>query len=507
MPTSALALQCQGDDDGPSSTLSPRIGGEVQEIYALMEADQYQQALVQFDQLLAQRGSSMSQYEIATVRELRANVMINLDRLSDAKRDLQTALNTGALPASRNNQIRYFIAQLEFQDDNFQAAISGLNSWIQNAQRCNEPVDYNAWYLLAAAYYQTDNYQAALSPAQNALQASKRPDPTTGQVPEPKKSAYDLLNIIYSELGRNDDRAALLEEIIGFWPGDKPYWTQLSGLYQTTGKDREAFSVLEVAYRAGLLDKESELLNVVRYLSFLDNPYRAAVMLDREMNAGNIERTQDNLVLLSQLWSQSREHKRAIPILREAAGRASDGTLFYRLGQVLLADEQYAAAETALRQAVNKGGMDRGDTGDAWALLGTAQFNQAGPEDTAIWRRSRASFVNAQRYESSRRQAAQWIGYIDAVIRTYENGVALERAQTLERCQEDQRRFEQQEQIRSIQGRDPTAEERAAQAEFEQRCNGPLNLDGSADQPAEDEDGEAADEPADETTETEGEGE
>lgn len=496
-PTTAFAQQCAAADEGPAKTLDPRVGQELQKLYELLQNEQQQQAIAGLTQLLNSRGDSMKAYDKSTVYELRGSANAQVENFAGAKRDFQAALNAGGLPANRNNQLRYFLAQLEFQDGNYQQAITGLNNWIQTARACNERVDSNAYYLLAAAYTQISppRWQQAEDPGERALAASKQPDPTTGQRPAPKKSFYDLMNLIYSELNNNTKRGNLLEEMVNIWPGEKSYWTQLSGLYSQTGRDQDAFSVIEVAYRAGLLTTEAELKTVIQYYSYFDNPYRGAEMLSREMDAGNIKRNQDNLVLLSQLWSQAREHKRAIPILREAAGNSSRGELSYRLGQVLLADEQYAASQRALEQALNKGGMDAKDTGDAWLLLGTARFSQAGPEDTAIWSNARQAFVNAQRYQGARAQSSQWISYIDAVVDTYRRGKELERIQVLERCQDDQDRLESQERIRDLQNRQITEEERAFEESFLERCAGPLGLGGASD---DDEEEGAADEGASE---------
>lgn len=461
--TPVLAQACPGEEERePSKTLNTRVATVLQEVFEQMQAEQYQQALGGLNQLINDRGSSFDPFDRATVYELRGSVYANLENFGAALRDFQTALDTGALPQARNNQLRYFIAQLNFQEENYQAAIAGLRDWIQFAQNCGQPVDPSAFYLLAAAYTQVSPPQwgAAESPAESALEGT----------PEPKKNYYDLANLVYSELNRTQKRTALLERMINIWPEEKSYWTQLSGLYSTSGQDRDAFSVIEVAYRAGLLDQESELLTLIQYYSFFENPYRGAEMLEREMSAGNIERDQDNLVLLSQLWSQAREHKRSIPILREAAGRASNGELYYRLGQVLLADEQYQAAEQALANAVNRGGMDRRDTGDAWMLLGTARFNQAGPEDTQIWQNARAAFVNAQRYETARRQATEWISYIDAVIKTYRDGKAIEAQQKRQRCEADLKRIEQQKRIRDLQNQQPTEEDLAFERQVRAEC-------------------------------------
>ncbi len=478
VPTTVLAQECPGEEGGPSATLSPRVGQELQKLYELLQNDQQQAAITGMQQLLASRGDSMSAYELSTVNEILGSAYAQVENFDGARRAFQTALNANGLPPNRNNQLRYFIAQLQFQDGDYQSAIQGLNNWIAVARRCNAPVDNSAWYLLGAAYTQVSppQWRQAMGPAENAVAGL--------DAGNPNKSYFDLLNLIYSELNENAKRGALLERMVGLWPGEKSYWTQLSGLYSNTGRDQEAFSVIEVAYRAGLLTTEAELKTVVQYYSYFDNPYRGAKMLEREMNAGNIKRTQDNLVLLSQLWSQAREHKKSIPILREAAGNSSNGELSYRLGMVLLADEQYAASQRALELALNKGGMDRDDTGDAWLLLGTARFSQAGPEDTAIWTSARQAFVNAQRYQKSAQRASQWITYIDAVAQTYRDGKRLERLQNLERCQSDQDRLDQQQRIRDLQNRAITDEERAFEAEYLERCAVLLNIDGAADEAA-----------------------
>lgn len=491
----AQPAQCDAEEGGSSKTLDARTGQEVQKLYELIQAEQWQQALAGFNNLINSRGDSMKPYDKSTVYELRASIKVSLDDYSGALRDMQTALDTNGLPPARNNQLRYFIAQLNFQQERYQTAINGLNQWIQLARTCGVTVDPNAYYLLAAAYTQISppNYRAAVSPGENALAG----------MTEPRKGYFDLMNLVYSELRDNNKRTALLERMINNWPEEKSYWTQLSGAYSTIQRDRDAFAVLEVAYRAGLLSSEGELKTLVQYYSFFENPYRGAVMLEREMNAGNIDRDQENLILLSQLWSQSREHKKSIPILREAAGRASNGELYYRLGMVLLADEQYAASQRALEQAINRGGMDRKDTGDAWLLLGTARFSQAGPADTAIWASARRAFVNAQRYRQSSSRAASWVVYIDAVVNTYWQGLILEWEQNKAACEDDIARFERDQRIRDLQNREPTAEETARVENRTGECKalidaGPPSRTAAAAAPADD--AEAAPEEDEEAT-------
>ncbi len=444
------AAQEEGEESRSSrrsETLSPATGRVLQSVFEKIQAEQFREALAEINEFInGGRFQSAKAYDKAQSLEIRGQIYINLENYRAALNDFQAAVQSGGFPPDRNNQLRYNIAQIHFQLEQYQQAINGLNAWIQSNQQSGGTVDPNAYYLLAAAYTQISppNYRAAVGPAERVIQARGSSDP--------KKSDYDLLNLIYSELGESAKRASLLEQMINYFPDQQSYWAQLSGLYSQTGRDQEAFAVLEVAYRAGLIEREGQIVTLVNYYSFFDNPWRGAKLLEREIEAGRVERDLQNLILLSQLYSQSREQKRAIPVLREASQMSDRGELSYRLGQVLLADEQYVQSERALRRALNKGGMNRRQTGDAWLLLGTAQFSQAGPGDRAIRARARRSFVNATRYEGSRRQAGEWVSYIDAITQTEEAQDELERQQRIQAVRDNIERLRTQLQVCRLQG-------------------------------------------------------
>ncbi|MDZ7628930.1 MAG: tetratricopeptide repeat protein [Parvularculaceae bacterium] len=453
-----------------SETLDPAVAKVLGEVFELqnLKPPQLQPSLQKLNDLIAAR-PNMKPYDKSTTYQMRGSIKVQLDDYQGALRDFQASLDAGGLPPNQNNQLRYFIAQIQFQLENYQAAIQGLNAWIASARAEGTPVDANAYYLLAAAYTQVTppNWRAASGPAEQAIAART----------EPKKSDHDLLNLIYSELGENSKRGPLLEKMINLWPNERAYWVQLSGFYSQTQKDKDAFAVLEVAYRAGLLTRESELITLVNYYSYFDNPFRGAKLMEREMEAGRIAKNIKNLTLLSQLWSQSREHKRAIPVLRQAAQSSGDGELYYRLGQVLLADEQYADADRALTQAINKGGMNAQKTGDAWLLIGTARFSAGKPEDCNQRSRARQAFVNAQRYPNSSRQASDWVTYIDAITRTLGDQDKLEQQQNEDARLDQMARLKQAIQVCRLRGgADCTGQEAQLKALIEA---GPVKLKSS----------------------------
>ena len=438
--TPAAAQEDEEQQSRGSATLDPAVAKVLQVVFEDLNAENYPAALAKLNDLINSRGARMKPYDKAITYQLRGQAYAATENYRAALRDFQQALNSGGLPEVNANGVRYVIAQLNFQLEDYNAAIRGLQEWINGG---GTP-DANAYYLLAAAYTQIQppKFRSAISPAEQAIALRE----------EPKKGDHDLLNLIYSELNMGTKRSALLEKMINLWPGNGSYWRQLSGLYNQQKKDKQAFAVLEVAYRAGLLSKETEILTLVQYYSFFDNAFRGAKLLQKEMDAGNVKRSVKNLKLLSQLWSQSREHKRAIPVLEAAARSSDDGELYYRLGQVLLADEQYAKAETALARARSKGGLKTKQLGDSWMLTGTSRFSRAGPGDCELRTSARRAFENATKYEASAKQARSWVSYIRAIDSTEEAQDRLAWQQANEERKATIDRLKQQLQVCRLQG-------------------------------------------------------
>lgn len=417
-PQLTWAQDKEDEENQPAESLNPIVARELLAAYELLQEEKFREGLVILDKLMADRGANMKPFDLASVLQIRGSARVNLDQFKGAIADFKKAYSLNALPRAQNLQLLFNVAQLEFQAENYNAAITHLESWLKEA---DDP-DANAYYLLAAAYFYEKNFKSARSPIEKALALVK----------EPKKQYFDLANIIYAELGLVTPRINLLERIIENWPGDKGYWKQLVGLFMEQDRRKEAFVTLEVGYRSGVIDDAADIGALAQFYSVFNNPHRGAQMLEKEIADGRVEKTVDNLELLSQLWSQAREHKKAIPVLQEAARLSDTGMLSYRLGQTLLADEQNEQAERALEAAINKGGLTDSATPDAWMLLGTARFNQAGPGDKAKRTDADEAFRNAQRYNATRKRAGEWRGYIDAINSTEARQAALEAQQKAE---------------------------------------------------------------------------
>lgn len=406
-------------------TLSESTARVLGEVFNDINSDKTAEALQKLNNLLQRE---LQPFDLSTALELRGGLYAQQNNYPAALKDFVRILELDTLPFDRLRQIRYNVAQLYFAEENYDQAIRFMREYL--AEEGNVE-DANAWYILAAAYVSKDDYRNARQPAERVLQYDKKKE----------KKNFDLLNLIYSELELNVERGRLLEQMVELFPQEESYWAQLSGAYAQAGRDKDAFATLEAAYKAGLIRDEPKIVALAQYYSALDNPYRGAKLIEAEMQGGTVKRNLRNLELLAQLWSMSREQKKAIEALTAAAQLSSTGELYYRLGQSYMADEQFARAVENLQTALQRGGITPRDRGDIYILIGSAYFNI--DSDTRAGRqRARAAFQQAAQYDTSRTAARGWIDYIDAIQNTLDAQDAVEAAQraeerrrAIERCE------------------------------------------------------------------------
>ena len=399
-----------------AQTLSPAVANDLLRAYELLENEETREALSALNRLLERRGDSMSPFDRASTLQIRGSAHVSLENFDAALADFERAIAQDALPEDQVNRLRFNMAQLYFVTEQFEKSIAFFERWLAD----DPSPTANTYFMLSGAYYQVDNYQRSLDNIIRAIELTEQPE----------RRHYELKNVLLSELGRTTQRIELLKRMVVIWPEELSFWRQMSALYLDQDDQLRAFGALESAYLSGLIETESDLLLLSQFYSSFNNPYRGGRLIEREMEAGRVERSVGNLELLSQLWSQAREHRLAIPILREAARLSDTGQLSFRLGQALLATEDNEAAEVAFVAAIDKGELDDNILAEAWILLGNARFNQAGPGDREQRRLADQAFAQAERFASTRGQARDWRGYIRAIDDTETRQAMLEREQS-----------------------------------------------------------------------------
>jgi len=248
---------------------------------------------------------------------------------------------------------------------------------------------------------------------------------------EVKEDWYVLLNFAYFQQENYNKVRDIQKTLLASWP-KKNYWFSLAGAYTELGQDDDVITTYASAHTQGMLEKESELITMAQLFMQREVPYKAATLLEKEMEAGRVEKSGRNYRLLSQAWQLAMESEKAIPALREAARLEDDGELDVRLGNAYLNTGNYEECVKSVQTGIRKGGLKSPD--NAQISLGMCLYNER-KYQAAI-----EAFRVAARTDRSRRVANQWINVINSDVERNEQIRLAEAAARKKRAEIEQRR-------------------------------------------------------------------
>lgn len=406
----------QSDQNAADRVFSSAIGEIVQAALEQQGAEQYADSITTLNRALA--NTSINPYERAVSLQLRGRAYYETDRVSQAIQDWSAAIATGAMLPSEVISYRINIGQLYITIDDFNRGIASLEQAVAEGGPgvINTPIAR----MLAQAYGQAERYREGLTWANRFWATIPAADRQRGD--------YSLMLFYYQQLEMVPEQMAIIEEMVGRWPAEKSNWRSYASLLAQVGREEDAFEANKIMYINGMFTEGREIEALAQYYSYFEYPYRGAVILEREMNAGTVERSRRNLNLLSNMWRQAREWERAIPVLRQVAQLSGAGDDYLKLAEALYQERQLAEAETAFQESLNRGGLDR--PGTAWTLLGNVRL------DLDRRQSALAAFREGARYPYSRATANGYITYINSVIRA-----EADRVRIRERVRQDECRF------------------------------------------------------------------
>jgi len=334
----------------------------------------------------------LNPYERAIVYKYQAYNAYGKEQVPVAIELLRKALAEKILTKQDSQDILFQIAQMQMGKDDFEAAIATLKEWFAGAEKPGAP----AYFALAICYYQLRNLDEAVEPAKKAIELAETP----------QQGWYQLLLAIY--LTKEDYASAtpVLVGLLEHYPGvGKAYWVQLATLYGVQKDIPHALAIMQLAHRQKLLDEDTSVRKLASLLQSEDIPIRSVHVLEQGFEAKILKEDETAYELLGNSWILAREADKAEPALLKAAELSSKGTLFVRLGQVRLLKEDYDGAKVALKNALEKGGLD--DPGSVELLLGITYYNAGQAGEARSW------FAKSRRSEKSRPTADAWLKHID----------------------------------------------------------------------------------------------
>ena len=343
-------------------TVGPSIAKKLNAIVESLNAEDYDQARELLEPL--SRKTNNNPYERALVYQMLGFTAAAGDEYKKALGYFEKSLLENALPDAAQAGLRFNVAQLYVATEQYARALAALEQWFEEV----ETPTSNAYYLLAVAHYQLEHIEAAIPPIRKAIALSRQPN----------ESWYQLLVGLYFETKAYADAVDPLERLIELNP-KKSYWTQLSGLYANLGKEVRSLAVYQIVYQAGLLELDRELRQLAQLYLYHEMPYPAGKLLEKGIEAEQIEADEDAWELLANSWLLAREHELALPALQAAAKLSDVGDTYARIGQVHLQSESWPDASAALAKALEKGGLE--DEASVNLLLGISLYHQQRPRD------------------------------------------------------------------------------------------------------------------------------
>jgi len=376
--------------------MSQGVYESLTEIQELMEAKDYASAQRLTEELRQKK--KLTPYELAQIWNITAYSYYLQERYQDAIAAYDKVMAQPELPEALMLSTLKTKAQLQFTLEDYEGALATVRNLMANI---SEP-SADVLMLEGQALFQLARYDEALVPIKTAI------DMYRNQGQTPKENWLLLLRVIYFEQKDYDSMIGVVKDLIVYYPKDT-YVLTLAGIYSELGDTKKQLTLTEVLYEKGYLNTASHITNLANLYLLHGLPYKAATVLEKEMNAEIVKSNERNLRLLSQAWYQSREDERAIPPLARAAEMTKEGELYVRLGQAYINMENWSEAATSIQTGIKLGELKRSDTANI--MLGMALFNMKRLEQ------ARRAFQSASSDNRSKRAATQWIAYVDSEIK------------------------------------------------------------------------------------------
>ncbi|HET6593778.1 MAG TPA: tetratricopeptide repeat protein [Xanthomonadales bacterium] len=392
-PVYAQENACKPNRNAGTGTLDELTWKQLNSIYETVGEERYDEAYESLRKLLNRAGRD--RYLQAILNQALAQVEWSRGRYEQALGYFETAVELDALPDEAHYALMYQIAQLYFMQDRYDAALEKLELWFCTVPA--EKVTSAAYVLKASIHARKEDYPRVLEAIGRAIAMD----------PDPKEPWYQLKLAAHYELEQYPQAAETLGVLITNWPDKKVYWIQLSQIHHRLKQDERALAVLALAYRKGLLDKQTDITYLSSLYSNANVHYKAAEVLEKGIRDGIVQPGKLHWTMVADAWYAAEELEKSLRAYDEAGKLADEGLTDLRRGYILVDLERWAAALEALDRALEKGGLDERQAGEAYLLRGMARFN-LGDYDAAT-----RDWTQAGRHEKTRAAARQWLNHLE----------------------------------------------------------------------------------------------
>ncbi|MGM0480444.1 MAG: tetratricopeptide repeat protein [Pseudomonadota bacterium] len=368
-------------------------GRAIMDAFELYEQEQLQEAIAILEEEYPDLDPG---YDQAYMGRFLGTLYAQDEQIERALRILETSADQDVLGWNDQAAVLKLTGQLALQEEQYDMSIDYLTQWL----RFTGKLDPQVLTFVANAYYQKKEFGNVVPFARAALNNAEEPD----------KNIYTLLMASYYERKMYPQAIGILEEAINILPGVQRWWPQLAQFYMIEEDFTKSLATMEVAYMAGYLSKENQFKMLVQLYDNEGIPYKAATVMAKHIENGDIEGTAKNFATVANSFHRAKEFDEAVAWYERAVDAADDaddkGEYLRKRGNLLLLDEQYIAATSPLREALDY--VEEDDQGRIYMSLAEAFF-YGGEYREALRYAERAA-----QFDGQRRSARSWVGHIKA---------------------------------------------------------------------------------------------
>ncbi len=330
-----------------TQALSPKVGNKLLELQELAQNKQCSSAISVAQGMLGWK--NLTGYEKVQIYNFMGYCHYNTDNLVASTQAYENVLAQGAdAPLGIQQSILKTISSIYLQQENYSKALDA----IARLMRIVPNPTAELWVLKGQAHYQAGQYGQVIKPIARAIDMYK------AQGKSPKENWLLMSRHASYEQGDYKAMSDFIRELIRYYPKDS-YIQQLAGAYSQSGDNRKFLVLTEILYEGGYKTDAGTIKNLSQLYLMEDAPFKAAKLLDKEMQSGRLPNDLANKKLLATSWFQARDDDKAIPVLKSAADQSRDPELYIRLAQSYMNVGQWKEGAIAAQSSIDTGVKNR----------------------------------------------------------------------------------------------------------------------------------------------------
>jgi len=366
--------------------MGPAVGKKVGKAFELYSAEDIKGALA-----LLLEVNAKSDYDQAILARYIAVMYATIgDQEEKAIEYLKKAVEPDILNEADHGEALKLLADLQMQTKAYEGALTNYLAWMDFTGKS----DGDTWVKISNANYELKRLDKMIAPANKAIVAYGD---------KHNKNPYILKLTAYFELKKYKEAVDVLETAVQLFPDERAFWKQLGNFYLLIEDYERGMSTLDLAYKQGYLDKESEIKTLASLYAQNSVPYKAATLLEKHIASGLVKRDEKNIASLANAWHASQNIDKAAKYYGELAKITNDSKHYSKQGSLLAQDEQFAKAVIALNKAIELGVKNEGRV---YMSIAESHFYLGN------YKEAYAAIQNAMKDPKSRRNAKGWVSYI-----------------------------------------------------------------------------------------------